>query len=232
MPQTADGIVARHCHDVEAGYSLAASVYEQWHWFQFWRQNEAPLVREWGSSLTPGLVLDAGSGTGVYRSDLRNAGHRVIAVDLSYEMLRIQQERYSGAMVVAADVRNLPLKSGSVDNILSTRVLSHIADPVHVFSEFARVSKRSSQFLLCDVHPEHRYSDMSIPVDGQKISIKTYKHPLVEIKRVIDSLSLELLQLREFHLNDLFWKPPRKNFENIYDEPSRPIFYICQIRNP
>jgi SAM-dependent methyltransferase len=232
MPEIADGIVSRHCHEVKVGYSLAASVYEQWHWFRFWRRNEAPLVREWASSLTSGLVLDAGSATGVYRSDLRNAGHCVVAVDLSWEMLRIQQEKYPSAMVAVADVGNLPLASGTVDNILSTRVLSHIADPVNAFSEFARVSKPASHFFVCDVHPEHRYSDMSIPVDGQKISIKTYKHSLVEIKRITDSLSLELLELREFHLDDLFWRPPTKNFENIYDEPNRPIFYLCHIRKP
>ena len=230
MAQIADGVADRPCHEVRIGYSLAAPVYEQWHWFQFWRHNEAPLVREWARSLPPGLILDAGSGTGVYRSDLGEAGHSVVDLDISFEMLRIQKEKYPAAIVVAADVKHLPLTSGSVDNILSTRVLSHIAEPAQVLSEFVRVSKHNSQFLLCDVHPEHRYSDMSIPVDGEKISIKTYKHNLVDVKELIHSFSLEVLELREFHLHDLFWKPPIKNFENIYDEPDRPIFYVCRIR--
>jgi ubiquinone/menaquinone biosynthesis C-methylase UbiE len=231
MARIPDRIVSS-CHEVRVGYALAASVYEQWHWFQFWRQNEAPLVRAWARSLPPGLMLDGGSGTGVYSSDLRSAGHKVVAVDISFEMLRIQKAKYSAALVVAADVRSLPLQSESIDNILSTRALSHVREPAMVFSEFARVSKHNSQFLLCDVHPEHRYSDMSIPIDGEKISIKTYKHDLGEIKGIIDRLSLEMLMLREFHLADLFWKPPIKNFENIYDEPGRPIFYVCQIRKP
>jgi len=92
------------------------------------------------------------------------------------------------------------------------------------------VAKRDSQFLLCDVHPEHRYSDMSIPVNGKKVSIKTYKHDLREIRRNAASLPLELLRLQEYHLKDLSWKPPREGFENIYDQPERPIFYICQLR--
>jgi ubiquinone/menaquinone biosynthesis C-methylase UbiE len=228
MGRIADKV--RPSHAARVGYSLVAPVYEQWHWFQFWRKNEAPLVREWARSLRPGLVLDAGSGTGMYRSDLQEAGHTVIAVDLSSKMLQIQMGKYPEAMVFSADVRALPLGSQSIDHILSTRVLSHIAEPECVFSEFIRVSKHNSQFLLCDVHPDHRYSDMSIPVNGERISIRTYKHSLGDLKRMIGGFSLEVLKLQEFYLGDLFWKPPTANFENIYDEPNRPIFYVCQLR--
>ena len=229
MARIHNGIAERPSHEVRTGYSLAAREYEHWHWFKFWRQNEAPIVREWARSLTPGLVLDTGSGTGAYRSDLCDAGHSVMAVDLSPEMLRVQKRKYPEAVVVEADIKSLPLPSQLVDNILSTRVLSHISEPAEVFSEFVRVSKHNSQFLICDVHPEHRYSDMSIPVDGEKVSIKTYKHSLGQIKHIINSLPLKVLSLREYRLQDLTWKPPTLHFENIYDEPNRPIFYVCQI---
>jgi ubiquinone/menaquinone biosynthesis C-methylase UbiE len=218
-------------HDPESGYDLAASAYEIWHWFQFWRRNETPLVQLWTEDLVPGTFLDAGAGTGPYRFLLEGKGHRVIAADLSIEMLRIQLQRNPNAPVVRAKLEALPFLESSFDYLLCTRVLSHIRSVGPTFNEFARVTKSGAKLLITDVHPEHRYSEMSISMKKGKVSIQTYKHAIGEIKAAIEAYGFELIELREFRLKDLLWKPPVKGFENIYDEPTRPIFYTCSFRH-
>jgi len=211
------------------GYSLVAQQYEAWHWFQFWQRNERPIVEQWANSVYPGLLLDAGSGTGLYRQALEQAGHTVISVDASPEMLAVQKDRHPTAITIAADILELPFPDSCFDYLLCTRVLSHIAKLEPALSEFARVTKPTAELLLADVHPNHRYSDMSVPLNGERISIETYKHPVEEIKSAIRP-PLRLLDFHEYRLQDLTWKPPAKSFENIYDAPDRPIFYVALLR--
>lgn len=218
------------------GYDLVSSVYEAWHWFEFWRRNESPVVGRWVRSLEPGRFLDAGSGTGGYRSDLELAGHSSVSVDLSMEMLKSQMQRYDGHRggrflpLVQGDIQALPFKNASFDYLLCTRVLSHVGLLLPALLEFARVVKPGGAAMVSDVHPEHRYSDMSISRDGEKISIRTYKHPIAALKKEIAAAAFSLLQLEEYRFRDLSWSPPTEGFENIYDEPERPILYVCWLQ--
>jgi len=221
-----------HAHEPRVGYALAASAYEKWHWFQFWRKNEVQIVRRWATALAPGKILDAGSGTGLYRPVLESTGHRVVGADLSAEMLMIQVRRNPTAPVLQARIEALPFQASSFDYVLCTRVLSHVQILVPVFREFARVTKQEAALLITDVHPEHRYSEMSIPTDDQRVSIQTFKHPISEIKKALETGGFELIEFNEFRLHDLVWKPPLENFENIYDEVERPIFYTLSLRRP
>ena len=211
------------------GYSLVAPQYEHWHWFQFWQNNERPIVKQWASSLPPGKFLDAGSGTGLYRSVLEDAGHIVISVDISPEMLDIQRRRYPSATIIVGDVCNLPFPTMYFDYILCTRVLSHIKSVSRALGEFTRVAKHDASILIADVHPKHHYTDMSVPVNGERVSIETHKHQVADIKGAVN-FPLELLSFEEYRLEDVLWKPPAQNFENIYDVPGAPIFYIARLR--
>lgn len=183
-------------------------------------------------ALTPGTILDAGSGTGLYRHVLEHNGHRVIGVDLSAEMLMIHIRSNPAAPVVQARIDALPFRGYSFDYVLCTRVLSHIHTLLPVLSEFARVTKPRAELLITDVHPEHRYSEMSIPTNAERVSIQTYKHPLPEIRKAVEASGFGLPEFKEFRLDDLVWRPPIKKFENIYDEAERPIFYTCSLRRP
>jgi ubiquinone/menaquinone biosynthesis C-methylase UbiE len=217
-------------YEPRIGYALAASAYENWHWFQFWRHNEAHIVRQWAAALVPGRILDAGSGTGLYRPVFESAGYRVVGADLSAEMLGIQLRATPAAPVVQTRVEALPFQASSFNYVLCTRVLSHIRTPMPVFCEFARVTKPAAAVLITDVHPEHRYSEMSIPTEAGKVSIQIYKHSIAEVRAAIEAAGFELMEFKEVRLNDLVWKPPAAKFDNIYDEAERPIFYVCSLR--
>ena len=217
-------------YDSRLGYALAAAAYDTWHWSHFWHQNEAPMVQRWAAALSPGVILDAGSGTGVYRPTLENAGHRVVAADLSAEMLALQLRKFPKALVVQARIEALPLRASSFDYVLCTRVLSHIQIVEPVFKDFARVTKPAAKILITDVHPEHPYSEMSIPTNGERVSIETYKHPISDIKQAIRISGFELSEFRELYFENLAWKPPLDEFENIYAGLERPISYAAFLR--
>jgi hypothetical protein len=84
--------------------------------------------------------------------------------------------------------------------------------------------------LISDVHPEHHYSEMSIPTAAERVSIQTYKHPISDVRETIKATGFEMIRFEQFGLIDLAWKPPTENFSNIYDDPRRPIFYMCWLR--
>lgn len=219
-------------YESRAGYRLAASAYEKWHWLGFWRRNEVPIVQRWSATLKPGQFLDGGAGTGLYRSVLEAAKHRVVSADLSFEMLTIQRSAHSNAFLVQADLHALPFGSRLFDYLLCTRVLSNVRTIGPVLSEFRRVAKPNAQLFISDVHPEHRYSEMTIPSGGKNIAIQIFKHSVQELKTAFAAASLQLLSFQEHRFQDLIWKPPIEKFRKIYDEPDRGIFYTCTLRRP
>jgi SAM-dependent methyltransferase len=150
--------------DPRNGYDLIAPYYEEWHWFRFWRQNEAPIIEQWLGDLKPGFGLDAGSGTGPYIHRITQFGHRCVAFDLSWQMLSINREK-------------------------------------------------------------------EIPMNGTKLGIKTYKHPIGDFRRAVSSLQgFQLLDLDEYYLKDLCWQPPEANFSKLYCHSNPAVFYVSRLK--
>ena len=102
-------------------------------------------------AIAPGVVLDAGAGTGHASRALkvRYPKALVIALDSSMQMLRVaarQQPWLRRFTRVNADAQRLPLADGSVELIISNLML-HWCDPDAVLEEFRRVL--APQGLLC-----------------------------------------------------------------------------------
>jgi ubiquinone/menaquinone biosynthesis C-methylase UbiE len=231
------GVSANRVLEPHAGYDFVASRYEEWPWVRFWDLNEAPIVRRWLKNLDIGIGLDAGSGTGPYISNILELGHRCIAIDVSREMLKINRARTLGYSVrsmvqyVQGDISSIPFRSGKFDWILCSRVLSHVSDLNSTLLEFARLLKKGRECLIADVHPDHPYTNVAIPVDSRKVAIETYKHSLASYKRLVSSIEgLQLTCLDEYHFKDLFWKPPKATFAKLYDHSNPAVFYISRLR--
>lgn len=219
----------------QEGYDRAAAVYDGWHWAEFWRKNELPIVAEWIDALDPGFALDAGSGTGNYRFELEAKGHTCIPLDLSMEMLRVQRRKTSAPSntthdnLIRGNVRALPFSSAVFRYLICARVLSHVERLEPVLSEFARVVQPTGQLILSDVHSDHPYEHVTVS-NGFMIAIQTYKHPVRELVNAITACRLfRILWLREYRLCDLPWKPPEFRFAKIYENPDVPIFYVCSL---
>jgi len=89
-----------------------------------------------GMQLAPGsLVLDVAAGTGSISRLLEAHGYRVVAVDLSHEML----SKHSGRQRVRAVADHLPFREETFDAVTFGYLLRYVEDPVVTLREMSRV---------------------------------------------------------------------------------------------
>ena len=108
--------------------------------------------------IRPGdAILEVGCGTGVVIRDLAAiAGPRgsVVGVDPSRLILREARKRCRGARgrvtLREADGAALPFKGGRFDAVLAITVILHVADPLRVVAEMARVTRRGGRVGVQD----------------------------------------------------------------------------------
>jgi ubiquinone/menaquinone biosynthesis C-methylase UbiE len=90
------------------------------------------------------VVLDVPCGAGRFHPMLKTAGHRVLAADISSEMLDLARAAGLADEYFLADAENIGLPEKSVDGVFCIRLFHHIAAPEmrrRIFKEFARVAK-------------------------------------------------------------------------------------------
>jgi SAM-dependent methyltransferase len=117
--------------------------------------------------LTGRVVLDAGAGTGAASAALRRRRARTVAVDLSAGMLTWHAA--SRPPCAVADVRALPLGTGSVDDAVAAFVLNHLTDPVAGLAELARVT-RPGGAVLAAVFGNNSHSDARDRIDAAALA--------------------------------------------------------------
>jgi len=89
-----------------------------------------------GIRLAPGsLVLDVAAGTGSISRLLEAHGYRVVAIDLSHEMLT----HHSGRHRVRAVADHLPFPGETFDAVTFGYLLRYVEDPVATLREMSRV---------------------------------------------------------------------------------------------
>ena len=104
-------------------------------------------------------VVDLGCGTGSACPLLsrRFRRSRVIAIDLSANMLRKLKDKQSWrskTAAVQADARALPLADNSVDVIFANLLLPWIDDPAGLFGEVARVLRKDGLMIFATLGPD------------------------------------------------------------------------------
>jgi SAM-dependent methyltransferase len=82
-------------------------------------------------------VLDVGAGTGHLGEAFRARGHRVVALDASWNMLR----KNPAPVLCLADAARLPFPDGAFDVAVEANLLHHLPDAVAALREMARVSR-------------------------------------------------------------------------------------------
>ena len=100
---------------------------EGWH---FWFGGRRMLVRELmnRSPMDGPLHLELGCGTGSMSRELKERGHRVVAVDLRPEGLAESRRIDPKAMLVRADATCLPFRVASFDGVTALDVIEHLDD--------------------------------------------------------------------------------------------------------
>lgn len=122
---------------------------------------EEPVVREMVARHPAGDALDAACGTGRHAAHLAAAGHRVVGVDATPEMLEVARAKVPAARFETGDLAALPLADGAVDLAVCSFALTHCTDLGPPVGELARVVRPGGRVIVSDVHP------FSVSLGGQ-----------------------------------------------------------------
>jgi SAM-dependent methyltransferase len=118
---------------------------------------EEPIVRELLAVRPPGRVLDAACGTGRYAALLAGAGHRVIGVDSSPDMLGKARAKVPDGVFALGELQRLPVPDRAVDLVVCALALPHVPALAPVFAEFARVLRPGGHLITSDIHWQSLY---------------------------------------------------------------------------
>ena len=91
------------------------------------------------------VVGDIGCGSGRYLDTLRDAGARVVGIDLSVGMLAGIPDPPA---LVVADAQSLPLAGASLDVMMMMHMLYHVPEPARAVAEAARTLRRGGTLLV------------------------------------------------------------------------------------
>ncbi len=98
-------------------------------------------------------ILDIGPGEGYVTVEMAKRGARVIACDISREVLKNMRSykkefHLSTVKVVHANAENLPLSTASVDYIVANAVLEHLPHETKAITEWKRVLKHGGRIIV------------------------------------------------------------------------------------
>jgi len=164
--------------EVGAGYAAWAETYDQPG--NTTKALEEPVVSELTDHLPIGTVLDAGCGTGRHAARLLAAGHEVIGVDSSPEMLAVARAKLPGADLREGALEALPLDDASVTGCVCALALSHLPRLAPAVRELGRVLTPGGRLIVSNPHPfatavlgrRATYVDR----DGMRWTIPEYAH--------------------------------------------------------
>jgi ubiquinone/menaquinone biosynthesis C-methylase UbiE len=120
-------------------------------------------------------VLDVGTGTGLLAVEIAKAGHRVVGVDLTPEMLERARLRGTREGVdvtwLEGDAMNLPFETGRFDVTVSRHVLWTMPDPAKAFTEWIRVTRPNGRVIWFDSTFQKRRSPGSLSMWARQTAL-------------------------------------------------------------
>ena len=98
------------------------------------------------------ILLDAGCGPGKYDVEIARRGCRVIAGDISLNMLKLLSSRLQNTPVQSVipcrfNAYSLPLLNQSIDAVMATSLLHFVGEPPQVIGEIRRVLRPGGIFI-------------------------------------------------------------------------------------
>lgn len=155
--ERAEAILARRRSVSEAFFSTAAGQWDALRTELFGRR--ADLLALPGLLDPSWTVGDLGCGTGQLTEALAPFVSRVIAIDSARAMLAVAKRRlalHRNVTLQQGELESLPIESGTLDVAVLFLVLHHVAEPLRVLTEAARVLKSDGRLLVVDMLPHER----------------------------------------------------------------------------
>jgi ubiquinone/menaquinone biosynthesis C-methylase UbiE len=131
-----------------AVYDKIAEIYDETRGHE--AESLARFVVAWLGG-APSTVLDIGVGTGLTIPLIEAAGHSVIGVDVSGEMLLRARRRCADSALIQADAVHLPLRSDTFKRAIALQVFQLVPEPTFLLADHPAVSVPG--------RPAHRCTD-------------------------------------------------------------------------
>jgi ubiquinone/menaquinone biosynthesis C-methylase UbiE len=177
-------------------------------------------------ALTPGRALDAACGTGRVSARLAAAGHDVVGVDATPEMLELARAKVPGAEFVEGRLEALPVEDGGFDLVVCCLALDHCADVGPPIAELARAARPGGRVVISDIHPTMIHlGGQAAYVDerGAWAFVRGHAHLHSEYLSALSAAGLEVDQLFEpppnqgwFEMQKVAWSQAPTAFRQAY----------------
>ena len=123
---------------------------------QKWQQMLLSQLPNQLATQRPLTIVDMGTGPGFMAILMAQAGHRVIGVDATTEMLQQAQQNALAQQVqiewLQGDVQQLPLADESVDCVISRNLTWNLQNPAQAYAEWYRVLKKGGTLINFDAN--------------------------------------------------------------------------------
>jgi SAM-dependent methyltransferase len=139
--------------DSAALYDTMAAHYDSIFAAPGYRRAYDRLAGEYTASLlpkAPGIVVDAGCGTGRWAARWLGLGHRVIGIEQSPQMVARLHERDLGGRfhLIEQSMDEAEVESGSADLVVAMGSMQYVADPEAMLRRFTRWVKPSGHVCI------------------------------------------------------------------------------------
>ena len=154
-------------------------------------------------------VADIGTGKGRFAVSIASLGARVVALDISRDMLAVATQAASqagvGVSYVQGDAENLPYPSGFFDIVICMETIMHVPHPDKLVQEVARIVRPEGQVLLSMTNkyrfnalarlPENLYK-MLRPARFSQTPRYMWSYSVPQFRRFLEGAGLRVLWLR------------------------------------
>lgn len=151
------------------------------------------------------VVADIGCGTGRHwPSIFARSPSSLQGFDVSDGMLSRLKRKFPGADVVKIGEDGIPaLDETSVDLVVSTLALGHIAEPEPALKAWCAALKRGGALILTDFHPEAliRGAKRTFVYRHKPVHVRSYVHPVAMVEGMLKENGLATEEKAE-HLVD------------------------------
>ncbi|MCL6589487.1 MAG: methyltransferase domain-containing protein [Firmicutes bacterium] len=172
--------------------------------------------------LDPSMTLmDLGAGDGYIARHAAAAVRKVIAVDISREMLKELQnkaraEGINNIETIESDGCDVPLDGSSIDVVCASMYLHHIEDPLAAFKEIHRLLKPGGTVFIADYH-EHSNEELKARMHDLWPGFK-----LESIRSWAGAANFKNVQLMDLK--------PKNHRPNPDPKPNQKIFILVAVK--
>lgn len=189
------------------------------------------------------IVLDAGCGRGLFAHDYKERVKLLVGCDAT-EQAWLNPYVHTG---VVCDMQSIPFEDGYFDLIFSRWTAEHLADPVAVFREFARVLKAGGRIVMVTPNVHHYVALISrVSPHWLHLVVARFRgreeedtfrtayraNSQIALRRILDrtGLQLESIEMIETRPNYLDWSAPTFLFGFFYQRLVNQLSWLAALR--